>query len=117
MSITSDRLLDIVKAFAEVEPLYYQDSDGSTCLYCDYTNSRHTQDCPWRDAREALGLEVPEPEPVEVKPSPYGMMIAQLWEPAVKRYLALRTFLPIETEEEIFKPGGLAKFYPVKEDE
>lgn len=94
MTLDVTKMEALLKEFAEMNPMGGNNECDTYCLLCyadfDYA---HEESCAWRQTRELFGLPLPQkPEPTEIKPSNYGMTIAKIWEPALERYLTLKTY-------------------------
>lgn len=86
-----------LREFAETEPTFGSEFDGSTCcLYCEYDSrgatrlASHEASCLWRRVCEALGIvpEEPHPEQPATPPRTITGFMPEIWKNAVRRALS-----------------------------
>ena len=83
-------LYDIVREFAKVEPTYSDDYGDEYCHYCEFDGRRHSDNCAWRVAVEALGGEVEDPKPYAPRElTETEKLVFATWEPLLVRNLRL----------------------------
>lgn len=109
-----EALRELLRAFANDEPLHGSEYDGDTlCLYCAYQDpghydreaqrwihdrtvlERHGPDCLWRRACELLGIVPQDPEPMQTtRPSAASApavqpLLVQAWQEQLRQALAI----------------------------
>ena len=93
-------LYDIVREFAKVEPTYSDGYGDEHCHYCEFDGRRHSDNCTWRIAVEALGGEVEDPKPyIPRELTEIEKTVLKTWEPQVMNFLTARkAFLGMNDE-------------------